>query len=481
MEIDKKENRARLFIENFIVYGFGGIVSKIIPLFMLPIITRLMPNSTYLGISDMANTIVSFGSALATIGMYDAMYRMFFEKDDDLYKKAVCSTTIVFTLATSLAVFLLMIVFREKLTKLFFGGKKLEYIIYLSAIATTLSTTNSIIAAPTRMQNKRKIFLITNTIAPLLSYGVSILLLLKGWYIIAIPISTIVSGLIMEISFYIMNHKWFRLKLFDKSLLKQLLRIAIPLFPNFIIYWIFNSSDRLMITSMIGVGAEGVYSVGSKLGSVSQLIYIAFASGWQYFSFTTMRDENQVELNSKIFEYLGVLSFVVTSFVCALSRFVFQLLFTGEYINGYVVAPYLFLAPLLQMLFQVACNQFLIIKKTWPNMFILLWGAIVNIILNLKLIPVLGIEGASIATLIGYAVSDIIVIMVLKKMKLMVISRRFIILAIGLVLNFVIWRLIAYSNLILGLVFSFAYTSLCCLLYKKELNQIIKSIKGLLK
>ena len=83
-------NKFKLFIENFLVYGLGGIISKIIPLIMVPIVTRLMPDTTYYGISDLSNTVVSFGSAIAVMGMYDAMYRMFFEKDEDSYKKTVC-------------------------------------------------------------------------------------------------------------------------------------------------------------------------------------------------------------------------------------------------------------------------------------------------------------------------------------------------------------------------------------------------------
>mgnify|MGYP002704527992 FL=1 len=85
------------------------------------------------------------------------------------------------------------------------------------------------------------------------------------------------------------------------------------------------------------------------------------------------------------------------------------------------------------MLFHVACNQFLIVKKTWPNLFILSGGAFINILLNFFLIPKIGIEGAAIATLVGYAVSDIIAIIVLFKIKLMIINCRFIIVTILMV------------------------------------------------
>lgn len=474
-------SKAKLFIENFVIYGFGGIISKIIPLIMVPVITRLMPNTTYFGISDMSTTIISFGAALAVIGMYDAMYRMFFEKDDEEYKKIVCSTTLTFTLVTSFIVFILMVILREQLAKWFLGDNTLTCVIYLSAMATLVSATNQIISAPTRMQNKRKVFLVTNTVAPLLSYGIAIPLLFAGHYVIALPLAGVLSGITMEMSFFLMNKKWFNPKLFDKKLLKQLLVIAIPLFPNFLIYWIFNSSDRLMITNLIDVGAEGIYSVGSKLGHASQLIYIAFAGGWQYFAFSTMKEKDQVKSNSLVFEYLGVLSFVSTAFICCFSYLIFKILFVGEYVDGYIIAPYLFLAPLLQMLFQVACNQFLVIKKTWPNMFILLGGAIFNVIANYFLIPIIGIEGAAIATLAGYIVSDIIVMVVLIKMNLMIVNFRFIIALLGMLAVFLFWRFFTDKDVFYGLCISSVYTIGVASLYKNELKMIAHRISTLKK
>ena len=52
-------NKLKLFIENFLVYGLGGVISKIVPLIMVPIVTRLMPSSDYYGLSDLSNTVSS--------------------------------------------------------------------------------------------------------------------------------------------------------------------------------------------------------------------------------------------------------------------------------------------------------------------------------------------------------------------------------------------------------------------------------------
>lgn len=466
-------SKAKLFIENFLVYGLGGIISKIIPVVMIPIVTRIMPTTDYFGISDLSNTVVSFASAIAVMGMYDAMYRMFFEKDNEEYKKNVCSTALMFTLCTSLMVFLLLLLFKEQIAHYFFSDRKYAYIVYISAMAALVGATNSIISAPTRMQNKRTVFLVTNTLSPVISYGIAIPMLLAGYYTIALPLAAVVSGITMEISFGVLNRKWFDFRKFDLSLLKQLLVIAIPLLPNFLIYWIFNSCDKVMITNMMGLGASGIYSVASKLGNCSQLIYTAFAGGWQYFAFSTMKERNQVKSNSLIFEYLGILAFISTAFIFAWSYPIFKILFTKQYLSGYIAAPYLFFAPLLQMLFQVAANQFLVIKKTWPNMLILSLGAVANIAINYFLIPLVGIEGASLATLMGYVISDVVCVLVLIKMKLMVLERRFVYAVMVMVVYFGVWRFCVNRNFVIGTMGAISISLIFAFLYRKEVMMII--------
>lgn len=466
-------SKVKLFIENILVYGVGGIISKIIPLIMLPIVTRLMPSTEYFGLSDLSGTIVNFCNSLAIMGMYDAMYRLFFEKEEKTYKIDVCSTTLLFTIVMSVIVALLMLVFQSFLAEFVFGDRKYNYLVLISSLSVLVGSSGLIISAPTRMQNKRKVFLITNTLSPLISYVVAIFMILKGYFIIALPVAMLFSGFAIEISFFILNKKWFQISNFDFKLLKQLLLIGVPLLPNFLIYWLFNSSDRIMISNLLDVGQSGIYAVGSKLGQLSQLINTAFGGGWLFFAYSTMKEKNQIKNNSLIFEYLGVISFFCTMCICVVCHLVYKLLFSVDYLSGYIISPYLFLAPLLQMLFQVAANQFMIIKKTWPNMLILLSGAIVNVLLNLILIPKVGIEGAAIATLFGYLLSDIICIIVLCKMQFFILSMRFIILCFFMVTFFIIWRLFLLSLPIISMVLCIIFMILAYFLYKNDIKNIL--------
>uniref|UniRef100_UPI0040294C29 oligosaccharide flippase family protein n=1 Tax=Faecalibacterium prausnitzii TaxID=853 RepID=UPI0040294C29 len=111
-----------------------------------------------------------------------------FDKEDEQYKKTICSTALCFTIITSLIVFFIMILARNYIAQYFFSDRQYAYVAYLSAMATLVGATNSIIAASTRMQNKRKVFLVTNTLSPLLSYSISVPMLLAGHYVIALPI-----------------------------------------------------------------------------------------------------------------------------------------------------------------------------------------------------------------------------------------------------------------------------------------------------
>lgn len=470
-------NKPRLFLENFLIYGVGGILSKVIPVIMIPIVTRLMPDTSSFGISDMCSTVVSFGSAFAIMGMYDAMYRMFFEKEEEEYQKDICSTALLFTLGTSILVFIIMLLLKDFIAEKFFGNMRYGYLVYITAIATLVGATNSIVSAPTRMQNKRRVYLFMNTITPVLSYSISIPMLLRGYYVEALPVAGMIASISGEVVFGVMNHRWFNPFRFRMEYLKELLKIAVPLLPNFLIYWVFNSSDKLMITNILGTGATGVYSVGAKLGQASQLIYTAFAGGWQFFAFSTMRENDQVKTNSRIFEYLGIISFGCAMLIFSICECLYRVLFTGDFVQGYIASPYLFLAPLLQMLFQIACNQFLVIKKTWPNLFILSFGAVINILLNFMLIPKIGIEGAAVATLLGYVASDIVCVVVLVKMKLMIIRDKFVIAVLLLVCFFGLWRFLLKRVMLFCLLCAFFFIGLYIFLYREDILKLKSNLK----
>ena len=89
----------------------------------------------------------------------------------------------------------------------------------------------------------------------------------------------------------------------------------------------------------------------------------------------------------------------------------------------------------------------------------------------------LGIEGASLATLIGYVVSDVICVIVLCRMKLMVISNRFIFASVVMVAYMVIWRMCISDMVLVGTIAAIILTGMMVWLYGTDLKRLIQMIK----
>ena len=465
-------SRAKLFLENFFLYGLINVINKIIPFLLLPIITRMLSDPSDFGVYDMYNTIIGFGSPLAMLGMYDAMFREYFERDDQQYRYNVTATANRIIMVTSIIVSVILLIFNSLFSKLFFGTTIYGSIVIFSAIALVISNNSTIISAPTRIQNKRKVYIFSGLLTSLSYYILAILLIYLGYSYSGMIYANIVSSILLLIFFWVLNRKFFTLGRFDKSIAEELFKIGIPLLPTFLIYWVYNSMDKIMLTNILGTTQLGIYSVGAKVAGISTLIYSAFAGGWQHFAFSTMKDEDYKIMMGKVWENLFVVSTCFFAGVFMFKDIAFNILFEGDYRKGVIAFPYLLFSPFLQMLYQVLGTQFQIIKKTYYSPMMLSIGALVNLVLNAYLIPRIGIEGAAIATLLGFFVTVAITIYIVVILKKLVYFKKrvFIVMAIFIgVFAFVNY----YDIKLYTILICMGYLVLCIALYYKNVLKFI--------
>lgn len=460
------DNKLKLFLENFLFYGGLSILQKALPFITLPIITKILPDTSSYGIADIFNLVVSFGTAIATLGMYDAIFREFFEdKENKKYQKAVTSTGLNIVLVSSVVILMLILLFNKQVSFYLFNDIGYKKLIILSGIGILISSLNSIIIAPARMRNQKKIFFVTGISFPLIGFFITYFCIKIGYTYEALIYGTILMNLISLVVFFLLNHKDFSLRIFNKKIAKELFKTGFPLVPTVLIYWVFSSMDRIMINKMLGSGELGIYSIGSKVSSISQLIYSAFVGGWSYFSFSTMKDKKQIKLISNTFEYLGIISFIAFITSKPFISPIFEFFFTGNYIRGQEVFSYLFLSPLMLMLYQTMISQVIIIKKSYLSTITLFIGAIINIILNYYLISFFGIRGAAFSTLVSYSISVIILNYICLRNNLLIVNKRFYVICfllfINILINFFFQNLIYVCRsiyiLILVLIIKFYY------------------------
>lgn len=466
-------SRKKLFFENFVVYGLMNVLNKIIPVLLLPVLTVYLHDTAEFGRFDMYHTMVQFGSNLAILGMYDAMFREYFEREDPVYRARVAATALKIVCVASIALLCCMLFFAADFSQLLFGDQQNTAIVSFASGGLVLTAVQNMLSAPTRMHNQRKIFIFTGVFNAGAYYALAIFLVKRGWGYQGMIYASLLSSALLLLFFTWLNRRYFAFSVWDKTIACELFKVGLPLLPVFLIYWVFNSFDKLMIANLLDLSQLGIYSIGLRVAYVSHFIYAAFAGGWQYFAFSTMKDRDQVQMTSRIFEYLGALSILAFLLSLPFSRMLFQLFFQGDYVEGSKVFPYLFLAPLLLMLFQVAGNQLLVVKKTKCNIFCLLLGLICNITLNYILIKAYGIQGCALATLLGYIVSVCCIAILTQYMKLLQVSKRFFLLFVMLLLLLYAHFIGGKSEIYLWLLTLFSIL----LLYRYEMKMLWKGLK----
>ena len=220
------------------------------------------------------------------------------------------------------------------------------------------------------------------------------------------------------------NFPYFKSFRFSKTIARSLLNIGVPLVPIFIIYWANNSVIRVLIIKNLGATELGVFAIGSKYAGISSFIQAAFAGGWSFFTFSTMKDKDQTEMKSKIFESLLMIIVVVYTLLTPFVPYFFNILFSGEYVRGYTVFGQLFLGPLLLILYQIIANQFTIIEKSFYSFIALMIGFLIGVVSCYTLIfEGFGIVGASFSIPISYIIAIFLVHYFGKKYHLFVFSR----------------------------------------------------------
>ena len=89
----------------------------------------------------------------------------------------------------------------------------------------------------------------------------------------------------------------------------------------------------------------------------------------------------------------------------------------------------------------------------------------------------MGIEGAAIATLTGYVISDVICIIVLCKMKLHIMNVRFLILTFIMLIYIITWRLFFTENTLIGLSAAVVCSVFMIMCYRKDICRVLESAK----
>lgn len=220
-------------------------------------------------------------------------------------------------------------------------------------------------------------------------------------------LSYILGQLIADIGLWIhlkASKQILKFKFIDKELLKSMIIYAIPLIPNTVCWWISNSSDRYMITWIVGSSANGIYSIATKIPSMISVLFNMFIMAWQISAVEGFGGKESQNFYSIINKNYMSLCFILSSAIIALIKPISLFLFSNKFFIAWKIGPILVIACCFHSLGLFLGTIYTGAMKTKNILVSTITSAIINIFLNYFLINWYGAIGAAIATLISYII-----------------------------------------------------------------------------
>lgn len=203
------------------------------------------------------------------------------------------------------------------------------------------------------------------------------------------------------------NYIYFRV--LPLSLYFRMARFGLPIMFSELTSYLINFADRWMIDKMLSKEVLGIYGIGVSIGVGFEVIISSFMIAFLPYSIETMRryesnrDEVDKRLNAlwKLYSGASAILFVFSIFFAE----VFFMFVQRSYIDGKYVTPFIVIKGIL------VGGMYFSYLGTWKREKTYLYtvstfaGGIANILLNLLLIPTLGMIGASLAAALSMLIS----------------------------------------------------------------------------
>lgn len=224
------------------------------------------------------------------------------------------------------------------------------------------------------------------------------------FFLILVPIEVCIGSVLLFYAYHRSGGRIVHWRM-NVGVAKDLLQSSWPLLLSAFSALIYMSSDKVMIGILIGDTATGLYSAATTISTIWYFIPSAIlASVFPYL----LRDRggNQALYMNRmqmLFDFLVVLSASMACFIFIFSKPLIDMLYANEFKGASSIVD-IHIWTFVFATMSVTSYQWLLAE----NLQILSFqraaiSAILNIALNLVLIPAIGVNGAAIGTLISYA------------------------------------------------------------------------------
>lgn len=380
--------------KNSAIFAAANFGSKIMRFLIVPFYTYCMTSLEY-GTVDTLVTTINLVIPVLMLAIHEAALRYALNKE--INSDEVITNCFLVLLITCVCFMPAYFIFTK--IKIFTG---LWWLFYLLLVSDSI---NQILMNYSRGIGKSGIFAIgglLNTVILLVSNVLLLAVFHLGipGYLISMLLGFWGSNLLIGIS--IKLHKQLSFSNINIGLIKKMLLFSFPLIPTAVMWWVMNASDRYVITWFVGVSATGIYAVSSKIPTIITVAYQIFQQAWQ-ISAVEEKDSVEKELfYTSVYNGFVKMCFLAAALLILLIKPLIELAVSTQYHDAWMFTPFLIISAVFSSLGGFLGVNYIVEEKTTGAFITALIGAVLNLGFDLLLTPIIGVQGAALATLIGY-------------------------------------------------------------------------------
>ena len=407
-----------LFKQTFI-YGLATVLPRMLSFLLVPLYTSkaVLPNVSDYGSISLIFSYFIICNILLSYGMETAFFR-FFNKEKNTDQ--VIGTSTISILISSIIFLGFALFFRHNIADI--TGINDDYIT-LVIIILVLDALAVIPFAKLRALGKALNYTVIKLLNVSVNLGLNIFFLLylkklalkssffERLYIADFQISYIFTAnviascmtLICILPFYF-NIRY----TFSKKLWKRMITYALPVLIAGIAFSINETSDRILMYKLLPQDVAkadiGIYAACYKLALFMTLFATAYKLGVEPYLFSHLKSDNPQKNYAKILEYFVILGSIILLVVIVFIDVLKVILIQNEaYWEAMSVVPIILLANFFLGIYNNLSVWYKVTDNTKYGAYISISSALLFIVLNIILIPIISYVGCAIATLAAYA------------------------------------------------------------------------------
>lgn len=402
-------NREKTLLKNTAIITIGKLCTQAITFFLLPLYTSILSTEEY-GTVDLLNTLVSLLLPVVTFQVEQAVFRKLIDnRDKERNKKSIISTALI-SVVIQCGIYLCIF-----LSIAPFVNNEYKYFLATNVIAYIFASLTQQIARGLGENLKYAIGSFLSALSTIL-FNILFLVVFKfgaNGMLLANMLGQICCTLYYVISLKL--YKYISYRAFKKKLIKRLWSYSLPLVPNAISWWVFSGSNRVIISSILGVAKNGIFSAANKFSSVYITMYNIFNISWTETVALHIKDIDAKEFLEKTINEMLRFFVALAVGIIACMPIVYPIMINENYSEGYNQVPIMMIGSIFNVLVGLISAIYVAKKNTKAIASTSIISAVINILVAISLINFIDLYAASIASLVAYCTMSIYRLYDIKK------------------------------------------------------------------